>query len=228
MLRPKKKFTKKEIKKDPLLETIYKFQKFFDKKRRLLILVSTIGILLILVVVFLQSFITKRNFEANKIMTKAMSLYQMNKYEDAFLEFDILINDYKNTTDGNNALYYIAKIRMRENNIEEAKKYANDYIKIGKTSSYILGSRLLLAEISESEGNYADASINYLKASKISKDENTKNRILINLVSCYHLNGKLDEASKIIKDLEENISTTNPLYKDFVRIKSNHHIQFYK
>ncbi len=224
MLKPKRKITKKEIKRDPLLETVYKGQKLFEEKRKF-ISICAFTLISIFVVFFLfRSIKTNKNIEANKLMSTAMSLYQIDNFSEALLDFDDLISNFGNTSDGKNALYYSAKIHMNAGRNNEARKFAQDYLKSGNSSSHILGSLLILAEINENEGEYFDAATNYLQASEISNYDIMKNRMMINAISCFILNKDLGQASTIISELEDKISSNDPLHKDFIRIKSKFQI----
>ena len=224
MLKPKRKITKKEIKRDPLLETVYKGQKLFEEKQKF-ISICAITLISVFAVFFLfRSIKNNKNIEANKIMSTAMSFYQIDNFSEALSDFDDLISNFANTTEGENALFYSAKIHMNAGRNNEARKFAQDYLKSGNSSSHILGSILILAEINENEGKYFDAATNYLQASEISNYDIMKNRMLINAISCFILNQDLDQASIIISDLENKISSNDPLDKDFTRIKSKFQI----
>ena len=61
MLKPKRKITKKEIKKDPLLETVYKGQKLFEEKRNFISITAVILFSVFVTVFLVQSI--KRNKE---------------------------------------------------------------------------------------------------------------------------------------------------------------------
>ena len=85
-------------------------------------------------------------------MSTAMSLYQIGNFSEALSDFDDLISNFGNTTEGENALFYSAKIHMNAGRNNEARKFAQNYLKSGNSSSHILGSILILAEINENEG----------------------------------------------------------------------------
>ncbi len=68
MLKPKRKITKKEIKKDPLLETVYKGQKLFEEKRNFISITAVILFSDFVTVFLVQSSKRNKADEANKIM----------------------------------------------------------------------------------------------------------------------------------------------------------------
>ena len=108
----------------------------------------------------------------------------------------------------------------------EARKFAQDYLETGNSSAHTLGSFLILAEINEIAGEFFDAATNYLKASKISNSDIVTNRILIKALSCFILDQDFDQASKIISELDNRISSNHPLNKDYTRAKSKFHVTF--
>ena len=67
MLKPKRKITKKEIKKDPLLETVYKGQKLFEEKRNFISITAVILFSVFVTVFLVQSIKRNKEDEANKI-----------------------------------------------------------------------------------------------------------------------------------------------------------------
>ena len=83
MLKPKRKITKKEIKKDPLLETVYKGQKLFEEKRNFISITAVILFSVFVTVFLVQSIKRNKEDEANKIMSTAMSLYQNDNFSEA-------------------------------------------------------------------------------------------------------------------------------------------------
>ena len=226
MLKPKRKITKKEIKRDPLLETVYKVQKLFLEKRNFISITGIILFSIILIFFLFQSIKNNKNVEANKIMSTAINLYQNNNFSEALLSFENLISDFENTIDGKKALFYSAKIHMNAGRNIEARKFAQDYLETGKSSTHTLGSFLILAEINENAGEYFDAATNYLKASKISNSDIQKNRIMIKALSCFVLDENFDQASEIISELDNTITSNDPLNKDYARAKSKFHIYF--
>ena len=226
MLKPKRKITKKEIKKDPLLETVYKGQKLFEEKRNFISIAAVILLSVFATVFLVQSIKKNKEDEANKIMSTAMSLYQNDNFSEALLSFDNLISDFENTIDGKKALFYSAKIHMNAGRSIEARKFAQDYLETGNSSAHTLGSFLILAEINEIAGEFFDAATNYLKASKISNSDIVTNRILIKALSCFILDQDFDQASKIISELDNRISSNHPLNKDYTRAKSKFHVTF--
>ena len=226
MLKPKRKITKKEIKKDPLLETVYKGQKLFEEKRNFISITAVILFSVFVTVFLVQSIKRNKEDEANKIMSTAMSLYQNDNFSEALLTFDNLISDFENTIDGKKALFYSAKINMNAGRSIEARKFAQDYLETGNSSAHTLGSFLILAEINEIAGEFFDAATNYLKASKISNSDIVTNRILIKALSCFILDQDFDQASKIISELDNRISSNHPLNKDYTRAKSKFHVTF--
>ena len=80
MLKPKKKITKKEIRHDPLLETLYSAQRLFTKYKSRIIL----AMILALVIVSAILIVSRRNAteyaESNVMLARAVSYINSNNF----------------------------------------------------------------------------------------------------------------------------------------------------
>ena len=222
MLKPKRKITIKEIKQDPLLETVFKGQQYFNENKRF---ITRIGGVILLVVVVLILFRFNRSSvstEADDILASAMSHYRGGNHSKAIADLDILINQYSSTKSGETAIYYLAKINMAAGNDSEVWKYAESYARNGLSPSHRAGAYQMLGELNEKEGDYSGAADNYVQAVKFSDTEILSQRNLLRAVDCYLKNGNLDKADTLIKNLEQNDDSPDQLRGELIRIKSKY------
>ena len=147
MLKPKKTITKKEIQKDPLLETIDQFQAKVEKNKQLYtnIVLGLIGVVLI------STFLVRNNRINNNEADTALgiALISLDKGDNSTASFQLenIINDFESTTSAHLASFYLAKIKYNNNEIDLAQKYIETFL--GSKSSEVLheASSKILADI---------------------------------------------------------------------------------
>ena len=222
MLKPKRKITIKEIKQDPLLETIFKGQQYFNENKRLITLIGGGILLLVTVLILFRSNRSSVSTEADDILASAMSHYRAGNHSMAISDLDILINQYSSTKSGETAIYYLAIIKMDAGNDSEVWKYAESYASNGLSSSHRAGAYQMLGELNEKEGYYSGAANKYVQAAKFSDTEILSRRNLLRAVDCYLKSGNLDKADTLIKNLEQNNDSLDQLRGELIRIKSKY------
>ncbi|MEE9189615.1 MAG: hypothetical protein V3U16_02470 [Candidatus Neomarinimicrobiota bacterium] len=128
MLKPKKKITKKESKKDPFLETLYNFRVNLEKNRSPYMR-GFIGVVAVFVVVL---FLNNRN---NRIITDSTTLlgealvsYEIGDLENALFQFEQLTDVYGKNKNGKMGYYYLGKINFDRLEFESAEQYLTDFV----------------------------------------------------------------------------------------------------
>ncbi|MDP7528782.1 MAG: tetratricopeptide repeat protein [Candidatus Marinimicrobia bacterium] len=222
MLKPKRKITIKEIKQDPLLETIFKGQQYFNENKRLITRIGGGILLVVTVLILFRSNRSSASTEADDILASAMSHYQAGNHSKAIADLDMLINQYSSTKSGETALYYLAHIQMDAGNDAEVWKYAESYARNGLSPSHRAGAYQMLGELNEKEGDYSGAANNYVQAANFSGTEILSRRNLLRAVDCYLKNGNLDKADALIIKLEPKDDSLDQLRGELIRIKSKY------
>ena len=222
MLKPKRKITIKEIKQDPLLETIYKGKQFFEDNRKLIFRIGG-GVLIVAVAVLLiRSSRSGASTEADGILASAMSHYQAGNNIEAVTDLDQLIDQYSSTKSGETALYYLAQVQMNTGNDAEVREYAESYARNGSSPSLRTGAYQMLGELDEKEGDYSGAAENYELAAEIAVTEISSRRNMLRAADCYLKSGDLDKADSLINKVGPEENTLDQLQGEISRIKSKY------
>ena len=157
MLKPRKNITKKEIQKDPLLETIDQLQAKVEKNKRF----YTNIVLGILAFVVLLSFFVRNNRinnnEADTSLGIALISIDKGDYTTASFQLENIINDFESTTSADLATFYLAKIKFNNNEMESAQKYINLYLKSKSSQIMFEASSKILADIHFRQDDIAEA-----------------------------------------------------------------------
>ena len=164
MLKPKRKITRKEIKKDPLLETIDSIEAKFEKNKKTY---GNIGILVFLVLIGGYIFTNKQNqnkIESNSALGVAMVAYSNMDYENAKFQFESIKSNFGNTISANTSSYFLGKIAYENSDFINSSLHLNDFLKYSDDDILVCGAIKLLTEISLKNNNFEEALRNLDKA----------------------------------------------------------------
>jgi len=207
MLKPKKKISKQNIKKDPFLEFINNGQKWQQENKKIIYQVVFGIIAVIFVVYFLNSNRTSSGTAGETLLGKALLSQDMGDVENAKFQLQTLIDDYDGTKAGIEGKYYLGKMSFDGGELESASDYLNEYVKKGDNAILMTTAYKLLSEISLKNNNGEDAVKKLQKGTKFA--ENTVYHQEMSLLLAYQLfeNGKTSKAKKIVDDIlkQENI-----------------------
>ena len=201
MLKPKKKITKKEIKKDPVLEKVANTYGFMKEKQIIITKVSlgiAIGIILFLV---WSSHKDKLDLESNLALSKALISWQDDDFDNAKLQFEILADKFKKTSNGKLANYWLGLIEYNSGNKELAEEYLNKIISYRHVDIILPNAYKLLAHLSLDKNDKVKAQTYFKKAVKYSLGGNDKLNHQLNIVDFYISQEKFKEANYLLEPI---------------------------
>ena len=164
MLKPKRKITRKEIKKDPLLETIDSIEAKFEKNKKTY---GNVAIIVLFVLIGGYIFTNKQNqnkIDSSSALGLAMVAYSNMDYENAKFQFESIKSDFGNTTDANSSTYFLGKIAYENSDFINSSLHLNDFLKYSNDDILVCGALKLLIEISLKNNNFEEALRNLDKA----------------------------------------------------------------
>ena len=208
MLRPKKKITRKEIQRDPFLESVDQVQAHLEENRSLYLKIA-IGVIVVLVFYNIRSNRqNQHNMEASASLGKALVTIDQGDKSSAQFQLETVYNDYDGTPSAYTASYYLGKIKYDAGESEDAEEYLKSFLKKNPKNPLTPSAVIMLADIFINQNKMNDALImidNTLKNSE-KYDSRTlelmKARILIE-------NNNTSESRIIIEKLlnENDLST---------------------
>jgi len=211
MLRPKKKLTKKEIKKDPVLEAIAKAEVFLRSKGKY-VTYALIGIFIVIMVIFL---VIRSKHQANYEAKGELGLAELSivreDYDDAIVKLNKLIDNYDGTKAGGIATLLLAQCYFYKSDFDNAYLFYKKFIDKYKFDRFLTACAYNgMGIVEESRGNYELAASYYKKATDISPYEFQRHEYLLNYADILIKLKQYDEAEKILsKLLEENLEKNN-------------------
>ena len=203
MLKPqKKKVSKKELKRDPLLDSVLKAQTFYEKNRNILTY-TVIGVIAVILISFwVKAIYEETNQEAVTLLGKAQVEYDQMNYSKARDFLNALLKEYDGTEAAEQGTFLLANLNFNENKTDEAMRLFKEF-----TDSYS-GSHILLASgyagiaaCFEAQNNYSEAAVAYEKAFNEAGDFVKAADYLYLAGLCYQKANDTDDSKKAFQKL---------------------------
>ncbi len=204
MLKPKRKITKKEIRQDPLLETINELQHKFVEYKPWIIRIGSAVVLLVAVVLFMQNSRTTKRMEGESMFGRALVSYEKGDFDNAQFQFEILAEEYSSYNSGRLGQYYLGQIAFDKEEFTEAETYLNQFIKNGGEWILTRNAHNLLAGIYQKTDQLERVEDHLKKAVSFSTNETDKYTAELTLAEFYSNNGETDKASVLLKTILDN------------------------
>ena len=211
MLKPKEKFTKKEMKKDPLLETIKMvFEKYNEHKS--MIFRAGIGIIaLTVIIVFLFNRQVSRQKPADILLGNALVSMDTGDIENAQFQFGVLTDEHGSTRSGKISQYYLGSIYFDKGDYENAKTRLEQFINSTSENILLSNGHFILSNIYKRESNQRKEEEHLELAVKFSSIPHNRHSLELALAELYVDRGTEEMAMEIVQKILnlENISSGN-------------------
>ena len=211
MLRPKKKITKKEIQRDPFLETVDQAQAHLEENRSRYLQIG-IAILAILIGFNVLSNNSKKvNKEASSSLGDALLTLDLNDQTTAKFQLETVINEYENTASASLAEYYLGKMSYDNNDNVNAERYLNSYLNKNPKGFLASSAGMILADIAIGKKEFDKGLAILSKCIKNSKSMKDIRQMQLRKADYHIRNRQKIEAEKIIDNLllDEDLGSWN-------------------
>ena len=201
MLKPQRKITRKEIKRDPFLETIDKIEYNFEqnKKTYLNIALGLIGVIISVNVLLNKQ--GQKDIDSNSALGIALVAFDNEDYENAKFQFETILSDFSGTNSSNIANYYLGKISFENNGLIKAESYLNEYLNNSEPDILIPGTIKILSNIAL-KNNEFDKAIKLLdRGLHLGLDNNISNEFKLLKVSILIEQDKVEIAQYILNEI---------------------------
>ena len=157
MLRPKKKITRKEIQRDPFLESVDQAQTHLEENRSLYLKIA-IGIIVALLFFNIRSNRQAQyNIEASASLGKALVTLDQGDKSSAKFQLETVYNEFDGTSSAYTASYYLGKIKYDAGEKLEAQGYLSSFLKKNRKDPLAHSAILMLADIAVNQDKMNDA-----------------------------------------------------------------------
>ena len=209
MLKPKRKITRKEIKRDPFLETIDKIEYNFEQNKKIYlnIAIGVIGgIFLINILLNKQE---QKDIDSNSALGVALVAFDNADYDNAKFQFENIVSDYSGTNSSNVANYYLGKIYFDEKDLNKSEEYLNKYLNDAEPNVLVPGAIKILSNIALNNSEYDNALKLLDKGIRLNLNANIINDFKLLKVSILKEQGKLEIALNILNNILSDESLPN-------------------
>ena len=153
MLKPSRKILRKEIKKDPFLETVEKIENGFEENRK-----TILNVLIFFVAIIIAGSIYVNNqndidLESSSAFGAALVAYSNSDYDNAKFQFESISSNYEGTESEIFSKYYLGKIAYELGKFDEAKFLLNDFLDNTEKATFVCGAIKCLVDISFNEND---------------------------------------------------------------------------
>ena len=201
MLKPQRKITRKEIKRDPFLETIDKIEYNFEQNKKTYL---NIALGLIAVIISVNVLLNKqgqKDIDSNSALGIALVAFDNEDYENAKFQFETILSDFSGTNSSNIANYYLGKISFENNDLTKAESYLNEYLNNSEPDILIPGTIKILSNIAL-KNNEFDKAIKLLdRGLRLGLDNNISNEFKLLKVSILIEQDKIEIAQNILNEI---------------------------
>ena len=207
MLKPKRKISKQDLKKDPFLEFINDSQKWLQKRKKLIYQLLFGIVAVVLAVYFLSNNRSNSNVDSETLLGKALLSQDLGDIENSKFQLQSLVDDYAGTQAGIQGKYYLGKMVFDNGEFEIASEYLKEFVKKGNNAILMTTAYKILSEIAL-QNNDADQAEEYLqKGAKFSEGTVYEQEMSLLLANQLFENGKIDKAKSIVGNIltKENI-----------------------
>ena len=208
MLKPKKTITKKEIQRDPFLESINKTQAHLQEKRSYYMKMA-LGLIVVLIgynIISEQK--SQSNFDASTALGQAMVALDRGDLENAQFQLETVINEFSGSESAEIAGYHLGKMKYESGDNNGAEIYLSQFLRDEPVDVMVSSAALILADISIEGGNSQEA-IRFLDIGiKKSKDNHTRRIITLEKAKLILLQGDFERARTITDGILSNKDVT--------------------
>ena len=216
MLKPSRKILRKEIKKDPLLDSLEKIENGFEENRK-----TIINVLIFFVAIIITGSIYVNNqndieLESSSAFGAALVAYSNSDYDNAKFQFESVSSNYEGTENEIFSNYYLGKIAYDLGEFDEAKILLNDFLDNTKKATFVCGAIKRLVDISFNENDFLKSLDVIAKAKKFDINNASKLELkLLKISTLIKMNdlqgakielGKISNSNNLPSNIEQKIN----------------------
>ena len=211
MLKPKAKFIRKEMKKDPLLETVNRVFEKYNKNKSMILRVGIGIITLTIIIVFVFNRQASRQKPADILFGNALVSMDTGDIENAQFQFEVLTDEHGSTRSGKTSQYYLGSIYFDKGDYYNAKTHLEKFINSTSENILLSSGHFMLSNIYKKESNQDKEEEHLELAVKFSSIPHNRHSLELALAELYVDRGTEEMAMEIVQKILnlENISSGN-------------------
>tara|TARA_B100001250_G_scaffold413693_1_gene448655 strand:- start:537 stop:1211 length:675 start_codon:yes stop_codon:yes gene_type:complete len=208
MLKPKRVITKKEIERDPFLESVNKIQIHFQDRRSDYMKIA-LGLIVVLIGFSIVSENTSQSkFDASESLGQALVALDRGDIESAEFQLETVISEFSGSESAEIAGYHLGKMKYESDDKNSAEIYLSQFLRDEPVDVMVSSAALMLADISMQDANTKEA-ISFLDIGiKKSIDSHTRRIIRLEKAKVMLSDGDIEGARTIADAVLSNKDVT--------------------
>ena len=210
MLKPHKIITRKEIKRDPFLETVDRLEYNFEKNKKTYMNIALAMIAGFFIINFLLNKQRQKELDSNTALGTALVAYDNTDYENAKFQFETIVSEFSGTISANIANYYLGKIAYNNNDFNKSKLYLNKYFNDYGIDILVPGTIKMLSDIAVKDNKPKDALAILDRGIRLNMNKNINSELKLSKVLILISLGDKKSSNKILNDIlsDKNMSSS--------------------
>jgi len=199
MLKPRKKITRKELKRDPLMETLYRMRHWWLQHRTKVSRYGGVGLVVVVLVFLVFRWRASQNEKAAAVVGMAFVEYGQGNYSTVIALLSAHVDEYSGLKSFGNGLYLLARSELFVGDTTGAEEHYRLYLdeNYGDDPLIKAGALTGLGIIAEGRGQYRDAAELFKKANQSAPTASLKQQYAIYAGRNYILSEQPAEALDI-------------------------------
>lgn len=202
MLRPRKKLTKREIKKDPFLEKLAKLEAFVRTHSKIVSYVTLGVVAAVVIVILIVNSKQRASREASGELGLAELAIARKDYDDAIVRLTGIVDKYRGTKSGGIAVLLLGQCYMYKADYDNALNYYTRYIDKYKNDKFLTATAYNgIGVCKEARGNYEEALKFYNLAATESPYRFQRHEYLLNYAEMLLATGNVRKAEEVVNNV---------------------------
>jgi tetratricopeptide (TPR) repeat protein len=203
MLKPKKKITKREIRHDPLLETLYSAQRFISQFKNRIILIMILFFLIISTILIISRSNAAEYAKSNVMLARAVSYISSNPNK-ALEDFENLLMTFPESEASIEAHFHMGRIHLSLDSTDAAKVNFDTYLELAPEELFSSASMSQLANIALYNDESALAGDLFDNAAEKSSVNYIMSVNKLNAVEAFITAGEISRAKELLFSISIN------------------------
>ena len=204
MLKPSRKILRKEIKKDPLLETFERIESGFEKNRKTLVNIIFFFTLIIIGGLIFVNNQNETELESSSAFGAALVAYSNLDYDNAKFQFESISLNYEGTESEILSNYYLGKIAYDLGDNNKAKLYLSYFLNNTENAALVCGAIKQLVDISFQENDFSNSFKILAEAKKFNINSVSELELKLLEIGAFLKINDLESAKIQIEKISEN------------------------
>lgn len=210
MLKAKKKISKKELKEDQFVLLTMQVQDFLQKYLKEIAMgIAGVFAVILLGYWMISSSNASENMAAT-LLSRAQQQLGSGDKENGVAQMDAILTEYSGSAAAEKACFYLAEQHLADGNLDQAKKYLDQYISDFSSSNVMTQAAYAnLANVLMQQKDYAGAAANYEKAANMDMDFPRSTAYVYGAAIAWKEAGNNDKAAALAQSLVDGYKDTH-------------------